>query len=208
MSQDTVSKSAFAPVVLRLALAAIFIYNGVIKVTGKDGDWGAGWAFALWAQQQKLPAGLSDKMDTLTKDQDTITGEKAADIKRIEGKLARVYADEAGTPPETLRFAAAQLAVAWGELLCGVLLLLGLLTRGAALLMILVQVGAIYTVTWAKGFSSLGGGYETNVALLAMCLALLISGGGACSLDRWWTKRRHQQRAAAHAGTPGAPVAV
>jgi len=207
MSQDTVSRSEFVPVVLRLALAAIFIYHGVTKVIAKEDDWGASWAFHLWAQQQKLPVDLKDKLDGLTKDQDTIKGEKPEDIKRIAGKLGTAYAEEAGQPPETLRFAAGQLAVAWGELLCGVLLLLGLLTRAAALLMLVVQAGAIYTVTWAKGFSSMGGGYELNVALLAMCLALLVAGGGVCSVDRWFAKKRHHKRtASAGVGTPGAPV--
>jgi putative oxidoreductase len=81
--------------------------------------------------------------------------------------------------------ASIQLLVAWGELLGGIALLLGILTRWAALGLIIIQIGAIYMVTWAQGFSSLqGGGYGYNVALIAMLLALVLLGGGAYAVDR------------------------
>jgi len=57
--------------------------------------------------------------------------------------------------------------------------------------MIAIQLGAVLTVTWAKGFSfGQGGGYEYNLALLAMCLAVFLLGGGSLSLDALlWRKR-------------------
>src|SRR5262249_7199983 len=77
-----------------------------------------------------------------------------------------------------------QLIVAWGEFAGGVALLLGFLTRLAALGEFVIQVGAIYVVTWVRGFSfAAGGGYEYNVVLLASCLALVLAGGAARS--RW-----------------------
>jgi uncharacterized membrane protein YphA (DoxX/SURF4 family) len=85
-----------------------------------------------------------------------------------------------------------QLLVAWGELLGGIALLLGVLTRWAALGLIVIQIGAIYLVTWAQGFTSLqGGGYGYNVALIAMLVALVLAGGGALALDRLlpWGRR-------------------
>jgi putative oxidoreductase len=78
-----------------------------------------------------------------------------------------------------------QLLVAWGELVGGVVLLLGFLTRWAALALILIQVGAICMVTGARGFAPTGEtGYEYNVALVAMCLALVVLGGGTLALNR------------------------
>ena len=44
--------------------------------------------------------------------------------------------------------APAQMAVAWGELLCGLGMLLGFLTRLAAVGIIIIMLGAIYTVHW------------------------------------------------------------
>lgn len=90
--------------------------------------------------------------------------------------------------PESLSFPAVQIAVAWGELLGGGALLLGLLTRLAALGMLIIQIGAIYLVTFSRGFTFRGDvGYEYNVALLTMCLAVLVLGGGALALDRLFT---------------------
>jgi putative oxidoreductase len=107
-----------------------------------------------------------------------------------------MYGRTGETPPQTLEHHAAQLAVAWGELLGGIALLFGFLTRIAAAGLLIIQVGAIYTVTWARGFSfDAGGGYEYNLALLAMCLTLMLSGGGALSLDRLLWRRRDRKPA-------------
>jgi putative oxidoreductase len=93
--------------------------------------------------------------------------------------------------PEPLQSQAAQLAVAWGELVGGVALALGLLTRLAALGLTVIQAGAIGFVTYYHGFApERGVGYQFNVALLGMLLALLCLGGGALSVDRLlWRKK-------------------
>src|SRR6476620_132760 len=57
---------------------------------------------------------------------------------------------------------AIQIAVAWGELLGGVAIALGLLTRIAALGSIAIMAGAIVTVTGPAGFSLLNKGFEYN----------------------------------------------
>lgn len=75
-------------------------------------------------------------------------------------------------------------AAAFAELISGGLLLLGLLTRVGALLIACVMLTAIIAVHWKAGFFGNLGGYEYPMALLAMCLALLISGGGMVSIDR------------------------
>lgn len=75
-------------------------------------------------------------------------------------------------------------AAAFAELIGGSLLLLGLLTRVGALLIACTMLTAIIGVHWPGGFFASNKGYEYPLALLAMCLALLISGGGMASVDR------------------------
>jgi uncharacterized membrane protein YphA (DoxX/SURF4 family) len=53
------------------------------------------------------------------------------------------------------------------------------------------MAGAIYIVTGAQGFSNpLGGGYEYNLAILAICAVLIIKGSGPLSLDGLLESRR------------------
>ncbi|WP_226654660.1 DoxX family protein [Pseudalkalibacillus hwajinpoensis] len=70
--------------------------------------------------------------------------------------------------------------VATIELIGGILMILGLGTRIVAALFIIVMLGAVFTVKSGTGFI---GGYELDLALLGMSLALLISGGGAISVE-------------------------
>jgi putative oxidoreductase len=81
--------------------------------------------------------------------------------------------------------------VCFFELLGGIGLILGLLSRPAALAIVVVMVGAIAKVHWQHGFflnwslqPGKGHGYEANLAFIAMALACLIAGGGALSVDR------------------------
>jgi putative oxidoreductase len=86
-----------------------------------------------------------------------------------------------------------QEVVGWGELVCGVALLFGLLTRLAAAGIVALQIGAIIQIT---GKLALAGpvmertgadytrvGPEYNLALIAMALSLVVIGGGALALD-------------------------
>lgn len=77
------------------------------------------------------------------------------------------------------------------ELLSGLGLIVGLLTRLCGLGVAVVMIGAIATVHGQHGFflnvelkPGKGHGVEFALALLAMGLALLIDGGGALALDR------------------------
>jgi putative oxidoreductase len=72
-------------------------------------------------------------------------------------------------------------AAAFAELLGGALLLLGLLTRVGAFLLACTMAVAIAGPHWGVFFAP--GGFEYPMSLLAMCLALLISGGGMASAD-------------------------
>jgi putative oxidoreductase len=66
----------------------------------------------------------------------------------------------------------------------GLLLLIGFLTPLAGLIITGLMVMAIAVVTGQKGFIVVGGlGYEYNLALIAIALALVIAGPGRLSLD-------------------------
>jgi putative oxidoreductase len=73
-----------------------------------------------------------------------------------------------------------------GEFFGGLGIALGFLTRFSALALIVTQVGAIAKVHWANGFF-LGGpkpGFEYNLSLIAILIALLIAGPGKYALIR------------------------
>lgn len=72
-------------------------------------------------------------------------------------------------------------AAAFAELIGGVLLILGLLTRLGAFLLFCTMLTAV-GVHW-KGGLFLPAGFEYALAMLGATLALLISGGGMSSID-------------------------
>ncbi len=73
-------------------------------------------------------------------------------------------------------------AAALSELLGGVMVLLGLLTRVGAFLIACVMITAIVSTHWPAFFVPKG--IEFPMSLLAISLALLISGGGMASVDK------------------------
>ena len=86
----------------------------------------------------------------------------------------------------------------WLTVLCaltecfgGLAVLVGFLSRPAALGLIIVMLVAIERVHWPNGFfinwslqQGKGHGYEMNLALIAMAAAVMVGGGGAFSVDR------------------------
>ena len=118
-----------------------------------------------------------------------------------------------------------QRAVGWLEFLSGVFLFVGLCTRIAASILIVLQIAAIVLVSWKYALEVVritptGGDYalvgpEYNLVLVAMCLCLLVLGAGAVSLDRLivtlWMRRKAEvakTTAASDSPTPSAPTAV
>jgi putative oxidoreductase len=100
--------------------------------------------------------------------------------------------------------------VAWGELVGGIALAFGFLTRLAAFGIALIMAGAIWTVHGKNGFAmanpegfvkvdgdrtlfDLGkSGYEYNFVLLVICAAVILLGGGTLAVDRIFRLRaRH-----------------
>jgi putative oxidoreductase len=70
------------------------------------------------------------------------------------------------------------------ELFGGLLLAIGLFTRPVALLFCGFMAVAAFHVNIARGWFWTGGGMELPLYLLLVCLAILIRGGGALSIDR------------------------
>ena len=70
-------------------------------------------------------------------------------------------------------------------------LVVGALTRIAAFGIGCVMIGAIVTVHWQYGFfmnwfgNQAGEGFEYHILAIGMCLALMLRGAGAFSVDRW-----------------------
>lgn len=125
------------PLVLRVALGAIFLWHGYDKVFVKG-----------------IPA---------------ITG--------FMGSL--------GLPmPELMAY-----LLSYGELITGILLILGLLTYWAAKIDAFIALVALFTVHINKGFSVGDGGYEYIMLILAASIAILVSGAGKYSLDAHLMKK-------------------
>ena len=73
-------------------------------------------------------------------------------------------------------------AAAFSELIGGILIFLGLLTRVGAFFIACTMLTAVVGVHWPAFFAN-NRGFEYPLSLLAMSLALLISGGGMASVD-------------------------
>ena len=71
---------------------------------------------------------------------------------------------------------------AYAEFLGGILLVMGLLTRFAALAIFINMTVAVLKVTWKNGLTG-SQGYGFPLALAAMAFALIFFGGGSISLD-------------------------
>ena len=80
-------------------------------------------------------------------------------------------------------------AAAFSEFIGGMLILLGLLTRVGAFFIAATMLTAIVGVHWPSFFAN-NKGFEYPMALLAMAVALLISGGGHLSIDKALTRGR------------------
>ena len=70
------------------------------------------------------------------------------------------------------------------EFFGGLLLIVGLLVRPAALVLAITMVVAIVTVHLQNGLFMANNGYEFGLALLVASLALLLRGAGSMSADR------------------------
>lgn len=83
-------------------------------------------------------------------------------------------------PPELF------IPIALLEVIGGLAILFGILTRIASALFIIEMIGAIVTAKLSKGFV---GGYEFELLLISICLTLLILGPGKISIENYFLKR-------------------
>jgi putative oxidoreductase len=72
------------------------------------------------------------------------------------------------------------------ELVGGIMLALGLLTRAIALLLVIefIVITFFWNFRFGFAFTAQGGGFEYPLVLLVMYVAVLFRGGGRYSLDR------------------------
>jgi len=74
------------------------------------------------------------------------------------------------------------------EILCSIFVLLGLLTRVAAIPLLIIMITAFITTKWqllvTKGFWTFAHEYRTDFALTLLLIYLLIYNGGRCSLNK------------------------
>jgi len=90
-----------------------------------------------------------------------------------------------------------------GEFFGGLGLVTGFLTRFCAASFAVIMVGAVWLVHWSNGFfmnwtgSQAGEGFEYHILALAICAALMITGGGKWSLDGLLARRLEARGAVA-----------
>jgi putative oxidoreductase len=92
---------------------------------------------------------------------------------------------------------------AYGELLGGLTIFLGLLARLGTLPIIATMLVAVATVHGKNGFSSGNGGFEYNLNLIAMCAVILLAGPGLISLDALLFRRGFWARGPQPLSEPG-----
>ena len=82
-----------------------------------------------------------------------------------------------GIPPEL------QLPIALAELIGGILLVVGVLTRISAAIFSIILLGAIFHIRWENGFFISQGGWEWDLAMLAVTLSIIVAGPGRASIS-------------------------
>ncbi len=73
--------------------------------------------------------------------------------------------------------------LSYGELIGGVLLIIGLCTHWVAKYCVIVGLVAMFAVHWSNGFAVGAGGYEYVMLITAVAISLMITGAGKYSVD-------------------------
>ena len=82
-----------------------------------------------------------------------------------------------GLPPEM------QLPIALAELIGGILLVVGVLTRISGAVFAVILLGAIFHIRWENGFFVSQGGWEWDLVMLAAVLSIIVAGPGRVSIS-------------------------
>lgn len=81
-----------------------------------------------------------------------------------------------GLPPEL------QIPIALAETIGGAALILGILTRITGVIFSIILVDAIFHIRWNNGFFIAQGGWDYDLALVAMTLFIIVAGAGKISI--------------------------
>jgi putative oxidoreductase len=101
--------------------------------------------------------------------------QKITDISGVQSFFPNI-----GLPPELA------IPVALLEVIGGLAILFGILTRIASGLFIIEMIGAVVVAKLSKGFV---GGYELELLIMAICISLFITGPGRISIEYEVLKR-------------------
>ena len=87
-----------------------------------------------------------------------------------------------GLPPEL------QIPIALAETIGGIALIAGILTRIAGAIFSIILVDAIFHIRWNNGFFIAQGGWDYDLALIAMTLFIIVVGSGRISISSYLKK--------------------
>lgn len=82
-----------------------------------------------------------------------------------------------GLPPEL------QIPIALAETIGGIFLIVGVLTRITGVIFSIILVDAIFHIRWNNGFFIAKGGWDFDLALVAMTLFIVVMGSGRLSIS-------------------------
>lgn len=81
-----------------------------------------------------------------------------------------------GLPPEL------QIPIALAETIGGIFLLAGFMTRITGVIFSIILLDAIFHIRWSNGFFIAQGGWDYDLALIAMNLFIIVTGAGKISV--------------------------
>lgn len=82
-----------------------------------------------------------------------------------------------GLPPEL------QIPIALAETIGGIFLIVGILSRITGVIFSIILVDAIFHIRWNNGFFIAKGGWDYDLALIAMTLFIVVMGSGGISIS-------------------------
>ena len=103
-------------------------------------------------------------------------------LKKFDPSWQEWLVNSAGLPVEM------QIPIALAELICGTLLIVGVLTRISGVIISMILLGAIFHIRWENGFFISQGGWEWDLIMLAAALSIIVAGPGRVSISHFVKK--------------------
>jgi len=75
-----------------------------------------------------------------------------------------------------------QIPIALAETIGGIAMIVGVLTRISGMIFGIILVDAIFHIRWENGFFIANGGWDYDLALLAMVILIIVAGPGSISI--------------------------